>query len=287
MATLSVVAGCGDADDASTAGSTTTVGSVTTSSAPSTPTTVGHESTTTVEATTSSTTATTVPTDPCAPRGYVEGPAGDPVEVDPEDPWSVAVDNRQLSGPPGRVYETDSLVLGGGFYDPRTFDWDEDGAADSVTMGVGSVSVHAASGTTTVTGVRTDFSDVGHYSSIHSAMPLDVGDVTGDGHVDLMVASDGWVGVLAGAGSSAVPVTVAFDRIGVDAVGWLTPPAIERHSPDVPPGREVYETWPHGTAEPVLLDDVDGDGIAEIGVYNHLERTSGPFMLLLGQPCNP
>ena len=73
---------------------------------------------------------------------------------------------------------------------------------------------------------------------------------------------------------------MAFDRIGIDAPGWVTPPLRSQ-----PSSMAHYRTWPWETAEPVLANDVDGDGIADIGVYNHAERSSGPFMLLLGQPC--
>jgi hypothetical protein len=30
---------------------------------------------------------------------------------------------------------------------------------------------------------------------------------------------------------------------------------------------------------------LDGDGLTDIGLYNHHERAAGSLMLLLGQPC--
>ena len=206
------------------------------------------------------------------------GPSGDPVDDSAESIYDVAVslDPGDSLAP---VYPSEYGRT------PRPFDWDEDGLPDTLRMtdSDGTIEVVTAAGIVEVTGVRTDFSDVSYHSTVHGNIPATVGDVNGDAHPDLIVASEGWVGVLLGAGVDTTPVSVAFDRVGADAPGWMTPPFITR--PEEGASFAYRRTAPWGTAEPMLFADLDGDGLTDIGLYNHHERTAGLMMLLLGQPC--
>lgn len=227
---------------------------------------------------TSSTPVPSAPAGPCEPRGYVTGPSGAPVDESAESLHDVAV-IFGLGDSLGPVYPTEYGRT------PRPFDWDEDGLPDTLRMDTddGRIEVVAAAGIVEVTGVRTDFSDVSYHSTVHGNIPATVGDVNGDTHPDLVVASDGWVGILLGAGPDTTSVSVAFDRIGADGPGWSTPPAITSSAEGT--SFAYRRTAPWGTAEPMLYDDLDGDGLTDIGLYNHHERTAGSMMLLLGQPC--
>ena len=233
--------------------------------------------------------------DPCAPRGYVTDldgtparPTGEgygdglwivPDDIVPEGAWPTAVYVRDDGygnevGPPAAP-------------PARPFDFDQDGVDDVVEAvpETGEVVLTTASGAVVVTGVRTDFSDTHHYATIRGNQPLTVGDVTGDGRPDLVIASRGEVAVLTGPGADLTPTTVPFDRIGVDVPGWITPPvAFDYTGPGNRPNQQ--SAAPFGDTEPMYLRDLTGDGAGEILVYNHAARSQGPWMLLLGQPCH-
>jgi hypothetical protein len=162
-----------------------------------------------------------------------------------------------------------------GWVDPvgARFDWDADGAADTIQIDtvLGVVRIGWSGGTLEVTGVRTDFSDEPEVS----VRPAAVADVTGDGMPDLIVAHEGTAAVLVGPGADAASGTVAFADIGTAVPGWQSPP--------VQPA-DVRIPLDTGTVEP--LWDLTGDGVDDFAVYSEVRRAQGPAAFYAGKRCD-
>ncbi|MCB1247975.1 MAG: hypothetical protein KDB33_08125 [Acidimicrobiales bacterium] len=219
--------------------------------------------------------------DPCAPRGLIASGGGEPLEDEVVSTvWEVSFPEQDLVWPEDRNhvyrrYENPSEPV-------REFDYDEDGLPDSVEMSKDGewVAVVTRSGALTITGVQTDWSDARLDDSIQGTIPLTVGDVTGDGHQDVVVTDQGSVAVVVGGGAAFVPASVPFDQVGAAVPGWITAPVRLTYGDS----GEVY-SFPGAHASPGLLGDVDGDGIADVSIYNHAARQKGPRAVVPGQPC--
>ncbi len=153
--------------------------------------------------------------------------------------------------------------------DAAVADWDGDGGADVLTVAGGRATVRFGSSSLVVTGL----------SSSPAAARL--WDVTGDGVPDLVATGRGRVAVVVG-GPSAVPAvdrTVELTGIGAVLPGWVAAAASVRNAD----GSTTSVPGDDGEVRP--LWDLDGDGVADVGVFTPVPRSSGPWAYVVGRPC--
>jgi len=173
--------------------------------------------------------------------------------------------------PPGTLYPSPTAPDGWQSSRVTPFDWNQDGTADELVVRDDRVVVRWAAGELAVTGVRTDWytrpyaDESGRvakmegeegkvYSDRHT--PAAVGDVTGDGLVDLVVSNLGHTSVLIGAGAGASSGEVTFGDLGINSKGWHSPPV------KAPNGAFV----PYAIADVEVIWDVNGDGARDFAV---------------------
>jgi hypothetical protein len=186
-----------------------------------------------------------------------------------------------------------------GWTEPTSFDWDGDGADDTLTVADGKVVVDWGAGQVVVEGVVTDFfaepgvDDDGEVFNIYDEavaaqhVPAAVGDVTGDDKPDLVVSHGGHTAVLIGQGAATPTGTVAFDDVGRTQLGWRSPP-------QRPPQHYTAEGEPWGdrllfpnpVADVAVLWDADGDGANEFSVTRWVERSAPWVVHFAGIACS-
>ena len=266
LAVVALVTACSDADDTRTSDTTTT----TTGTSPT--------STTTNSSTTTTTEVPTPPTNPpkpdiCEPDmgttlqaqyGYPPYPSF----PDPPPDWE----------PP----------------DPTLFDWDGDGTPDTLTVADDTVTVDWGTGTITITDIQTDYltrpaiDDDGRelrirdpeIAALHT--PAAVGDVTGDGHPDLIVTHGGHTAVLIGQGPNTPTQTLTFNDVGHTTLGWRSPP---HRSPGR--GGNPEDQWlvPFASGNVEVLWDNDRDGASEFRVARYFDRAGPLIVHFAGVAC--
>ena len=173
--------------------------------------------------------------------------------------------------PPGTLYPSPTAPDGWQSSRVTPFDWNQDGKPDELVVRDDRVVVRWATGELVVTGVRTDwytrpftddngevFQPVGEGAKVYSDRhtPASVGDVTGDGLPDLVVSNLGHTSVLIGPGSGARSGELTFAELGVERLGWRSPPLRMQSGTLVPaPVADVEVIW-----------DVNGDGARDYTV---------------------
>lgn len=191
----------------------------------------------------------------------------------------------------------------------QDFDWDEDGRPD--TLGFDQegqmVAVTWADGSLTVTGVRSDFtgepgqpvepggdpfleqpteagppSEESIEDGLAAPVPAAVADVTGDGHLDLLIVDDGTASVVVGAGPDSASISVAQAAIGQAVEGWRNPPIVPRDPSDPTFDQPAV---PYDQATIVPRWDLTGDGVADWVIESNLPRALGPIVAYAGKPC--
>lgn len=232
------------------------------------PTTVTPTTATRTPASVESTTTTliAVPAGACEAAGYLPFDVGSQLQ-----PEQTKADFNEVVYEPDPSRSPDAVQ--------RPFDWNLDGRPDRVVVEAEGIRIDFGSGAVRVTGVRTDFRALHPYETIHGRVPVDIGDVTGDGAPDLLVTTRQRLGVLVGHGRGETARTVAFDSIA-DKGGWIVEP---RNTGVLAQDFPV----PTETAEPHVAADLNGDGINDIVVWSHGSRSSGLKQYTIGRPCAP
>lgn len=162
------------------------------------------------------------------------------------------------------------------------FDWDQDGTQDQLRIEDGTVTIAWSTGTLVINGVITSLASVQDRNgttfnaSERHPVPAAVGDVTGDGWLDLLVANSGTISVLAGSGAADAG-EVSFWDIGTTTLGWTSEPISIL---DTPRG---LVPWPNSTVS--VLWDFTGDGVNDFLASGALDRSSGPQIYYSGTPC--
>lgn len=165
------------------------------------------------------------------------------------------------------------------------FDWDQDGIGDELRIEDGSVVISWATGSVAVTGVNTSFRSVtdldGNEYRLYQEVPTpaSVGDVTGDGWLDLVVGNQGVVSVLAGSGSLSAGA-YQFDQIGASTPGWRSEPV---RLTDLRPTRNLV---PFPNASVATQWDITGDGVNDYVAQGTVSQTSGPIVFYAGTRCS-
>ncbi len=165
------------------------------------------------------------------------------------------------------------------------WDFDGDGTPDSLTFdrepndskpNRGTVTLQWAAGHITISGVRNANND-----ATITWDPAAVGDVTGDGLLDLIVTDGSSVKVIAGAGRASVTTDSSFDDLSPEPNGWVSPPTKgEPGSPPKPTGDEidVQQIW-----------DVNGDGVNDFVLmapgFRRQSRSGLESYIYYGKPC--
>ena len=193
--------------------------------------------------------------------------------------------------------------------DQVDFDWDADGASDTLgfDQDAGTIVVTWADGSVTVRGVRSDFagepgqpiepdgdpfleqpteagppSEAAIDADRAAPIPAAVADVTGDGLLDLLVVDEGIASVVVGAGADSATVDVDEAAIGIEVAGWRNPPVVP-----VPPTGAASDQPPVPYDQATILPrwDLTGDGVADWVIESNLPRALGPQTAYAGQPC--
>jgi len=165
------------------------------------------------------------------------------------------------------------------------FDWNDDGRPDTLTY-------DQQSGTVTVdwTDGRINVTDVQLTTTVrdHGGSPAMVGDVTGDGRLDLGVTtpdrSFAVLGVLTGEGSTSVSKTVSFADMAANGTGWMNPPK-KRQIGVFADNSPVIRELPLGGATLRPVWDLTGDGVLDIALDNPGGRSTGASYYFAGKPC--
>jgi len=165
------------------------------------------------------------------------------------------------------------------------FDWDQDGTGDELTIADGTVVVSWATGLVSVIGVNTSFRSVpdldGNEYRVSEKVPVPaaVGDVTGDGWLDLVVTNRGVVSVLAGSGTLSGGF-YQFDQIGTTTPGWRSEPL---RLTDFRPTRNLV---PFPNASVSVQWDLTGDDVNDYVAKSTVDRSSGPIVFYAGTRCS-
>ena len=189
------------------------------------------------------------------------------------------------------------------------FDWDDDGAGDTLAFDQESaaVTVTWADGSLTVTGIQSDFageagqpldedgdpfldqpdengppSDESEEAGLAAPTPAAVADVTGDDRPDLLVIDGGVVSVVVGDGADAETVSVAQADIGTDVTGWRNPPIVPDGYGEISADQPAV---PYDQATIVPRWDLTDDGVDDFVVQSDLPRALGPQAAYAGKPC--
>ncbi len=160
--------------------------------------------------------------------------------------------------------------------DQQAFDWNQDGQSDDLVLADEAVSVVWDGGSLTISDVRVDFSD----EPETEVTPAAVADVTGDGRPDLLLAHNGEVAVVVGAGNESATSDAAFADIGDTVNGWTSPPV------EITPPGEDPTLEPLASATVIPLWDVTGDGINDYAANSVIRRANGRFFVYAGKPCS-
>lgn len=176
------------------------------------------------------------------------------------------------------------------------FDWDQDGNPDQLLVGEppGTVTLSWGSGQLTVTGVLTDFSqevrdEEGKLLFVPlspelaaEVVPAAVGDVTGDGWADLIVANSGTVAVLTGGGDETATGEIPFEDLGRATKGWRSD--AEKPPNYAGPGTPIVTPIPTSLIR-IATGDFTEDGVTDFLTIGIVERAGGPIAYFSGIPC--
>lgn len=163
------------------------------------------------------------------------------------------------------------------------FDWDQDGVAHEFRIDAGTVTVAWSTGSLVVSNVTTSFGSVQDRNGTSfgttesTPKPAAVGDVTGDGWLDLVISNIGTVAVLAGSGSESAG-RIAFADMGTSTPGWRSEPIVIREGS--PRG---LVPWPNSSVS--IMWDTTGDGTNDFAAVGALDRSRGPVVYYAGTRC--